>query len=182
MIVREVEDGDLVARARQGHVDAYNLLVSRWEKRVYNYLLRLVMNREDALDLTQETFLKAYQNLAKLEEASRFAPWLFRIAHNEAFSLLRKPKLEDGEPRDAAPRPSGPRLLPIETSLAVRAALERLSEDQREAVMLKVYQGFKFEEIAEITDSPVSTIKSRVYTALELLKETLAPARMRGKA
>ena len=94
MIFREVEDRDLIAKARRGHVDAYNVLVSRWEKRVYNYLLRLVRNREDALDLTQDVFLKAFQNLKKLDDAGRFGGWLFRIAHNEAFSLLRKNRPE----------------------------------------------------------------------------------------
>ncbi|MBY0372511.1 MAG: hypothetical protein K2Q23_00870, partial [Bryobacteraceae bacterium] len=72
MILREVEDRDLILQARRGKVEAYNLLVSRWEKRVYNYLLRLVRNREDALDLTQDVFLKAYQNLAKLDDPGRF--------------------------------------------------------------------------------------------------------------
>ncbi len=66
-------------------------------------------------------------------------------------------------------------LLPIELSLAVETALGRLNEDQREAVLLKVYQGFKFEEMAEILECPVSTVKSRLYTALDLLKTTLAP-------
>ncbi|HXF26138.1 MAG TPA: sigma factor, partial [Bryobacteraceae bacterium] len=88
MIFREVEDPDLIAKARRGEVEAYNLLVSRWEKRVFNYLLRLVGNREDALDLSQDVFLKAYQNLKKLEDPARFSSWLFRIAHNEAYSML----------------------------------------------------------------------------------------------
>jgi RNA polymerase sigma-70 factor, ECF subfamily len=175
LIFREVEDRDLIAKARRGDVEGYNLLVSRWEKRVFNYLLRLVSNREDALDLSQDVFLKAYQNLPKLEDAGRFPAWLFRIAHNEAFSLLRRrrPDVElAGEPRASN---SGPGLLPIELSLAVRSALGRLSEDQRETVLLKVYQGFKFEEMAEILGCPVSTVKSRLYTALDLLKVTLAP-------
>jgi len=94
LIFREVEDRDLIAKARRGDVEAYNLLVSRWEKRVFNYLLRLVSNREDALDVSQETFLKAYQNLRKLDDPARFSAWLFRIAHNEAFSLLRRRKPE----------------------------------------------------------------------------------------
>lgn len=182
MIFREVEDRDLAGRARRGDVDAYNLLVSRWEQRIFNYLLRMVGNREDAMDLTQEAFLKAWQNLARLDDAGRFVPWLFRIAHNEAFSLLRRGKPEAAELNDAAPPPAGPRMLPAETSLAVARALERLSEDQREAVVLKIYQGFKFDEMAEILNCPVSTIKSRLYTALELLKDTLAPMRMRGEA
>ena len=182
MIFREIEDLDLIAKARRGDVEAYNLLVSRWEKRVFNYLLRLVSNREDALDVSQETFLKAYQNLRKLDDPARFPAWLFRIAHNEAFSLLRRRKPETelgGEPR---PRNTGGRLLPVELSLAVESALKRLNQDQREAVLLKIYQGFKFEEMAEILECPVSTVKSRLYTALDLLKTTLAPTVLRGES
>ena len=94
MIFRAVEDADLIRKARRGDVEAYNLLISRWEKRVYNYLLRIVGNREDALDLSQDVFLKAYQNLRKLDDPARFAPWLFRIAHNEAYSAFRKRRPE----------------------------------------------------------------------------------------
>lgn len=180
MIFREVEDRDLIARARRRDVEAYNLLVSRWEKRVFNYLLRLVRDREDALDLSQDVFLKAYQNLAKLDNPERFGPWLFRIAHNEAYSLFRKRKPEDELPAEQAPELSRFRMLPAELSLAVETALSRLSPDQREAVVLKVYEGFKFEEIAEALDCPVSTVKSRLYTALDALKETLAPIQTRG--
>jgi RNA polymerase sigma-70 factor (ECF subfamily) len=179
LIFREVEDRDLILRARGGSVDAYNLLVSRWEKRIFNYLLRLVGDREDAMDLSQDVFLKAYQGLRKLEDPDRFSPWLYRIAHNEAYSLLRKPKREDAELQEppGAGQTHARRMLPLETSLAVQRALSRLQADQREAVVLKVYEGLKFEEIAEVLDTPVSTIKSRVYTALELLKESLAPVR-----
>lgn len=179
MIFREVEDRDLLARERQGDVESYNLLVSRWERRVFNYLLRLVSNREDALDLSQDVFLKAYQHLPKLDDPERFSAWLFRIAHNEAFSLLRKKRPASdlaGEPRLPEPAPG---LLPMELSVAVQSALGRLSEDQREAVLLKVYQGFKFDEMAEILACPVSTVKSRLYTALDLLKATLAPMPLR---
>ena len=73
MIFREVEDRDLIGKAKRGDVEAYNLLVSRWEKRVFNYLLRLVGNREDALDLSQDVFLKTYQHLPKLDAAEKFA-------------------------------------------------------------------------------------------------------------
>ena len=184
MIFREVEDRDLIEQARRDSVEAYNLLVSRWEKRIYNYLLRLVKNREDALDLAQDVFLKAYQNLRKLDDPGRFGPWLYRIAHNEAYSLLRKNRpetdMEDAE-FEAWLEP-GPtrRMLPIEVSLAVERAMTQLSHDQREAVVLKIYQGFKFEEIAQILGCPVSTVKSRLYTALDLLKDVLTSARTRG--
>lgn len=184
MIFREVEDRDLIEQARRGKVEAYNVLVSRWEKRIYNYLLRLVKNREDALDLAQDVFLKAYQNLKKLEDPGRFGPWLYRIAHNEAYSALRKNRPEtDLEEADFEPwiKPGpGRRMLPIEVSLAVERAMTVLSGDQREAVVLKVYQGFKFEEMAEILGCPVSTAKSRLYTALDLLKGTLSSVHMRG--
>lgn len=176
MILREVEDRDLILQSRKGKVEAYNLLVSRWEKRVYNYLLRLVRNREDALDLTQDVFLKAYQNLAKLDDPGRFSPWLFRIAHNEAYSQLRRNRLDDQELAvDPSTGDAASQLYPIEMTLAVEAALGRLSPDQREAVVLKVLQGFKFDEMAEILETPVSTVKSRLYTALDLLKDVLAP-------
>jgi RNA polymerase sigma-70 factor (ECF subfamily) len=181
VIFREVEDRDLIAKARRGDVEAFNLLVSRWEKRVFNYLLRLLSNREDALDVSQDVFLKAYQNLPKLGDVDRFAGWLFRIAHNEAFSLLRRKRPETDVIPDLRPVDAGGRLLPLELSLAVESALKRLNDDQRETVLLKVYQGFKFDEIAEILDCPVSTVKSRLYTALELLKTVLAPSALRGE-
>ena len=186
MIFRAVEDADLIRRATRGDVEAYNLLVSRWDRRVYNYLLRITNHREDALDLTQDVFLKAYQNLRKLDDPGRFAPWLYRIAHNEAYSMFRKRRPETDV--DEIPPEStgegvtvgGTSVFPIELSLAVAAALDRLSPDQREAVVLKIYQGFKFEEMAEILDCPVSTVKSRLYTALDLLKTDLAPIHSRG--
>jgi RNA polymerase sigma-70 factor (ECF subfamily) len=180
LIFREVEDRDLILEARRGpgarSVDAYNLLVSRWEKKVFAYLLRLLRNREDALDITQDVFLKAYQNLAKLDDPGRWASWLFRIAHNEAYSLLRKVRPEEYEL--VADTPTGEatsRLFPMELSLAVERALSKLSPDQREAVVLKIYQGFKFEEMAEILETPVSTVKSRVYAGMDQLKDLLAP-------
>jgi RNA polymerase sigma-70 factor, ECF subfamily len=176
LIFREVEDRDLVLAARRGNVDAYNVLVSRWEKRVFNYLLRIVNDREDCEDLNQDVFLKAYQNLKKLDDPARFAPWLFRIAHNEAFSLLRKRRPAGGREWEAGELPSsGHRLFPQELSLAVEAALARLPAEQREAVVLKVYQGFKFDEMAEILGCPVSTVKSRLYTGFDRLKDVLAP-------
>lgn len=186
MIFRAVEDADLIRRAARGDVEGFNLLVSRWEKRVYNYLLRITANREDALDLTQDVFLKAYQNLRKLDDVSRFAPWLYRIAHNEAYSMFRKRKPEtdvdeiEPEAVETGITVGGNAVFPMELNIAVATALDRLNPDQREAIVLKIYQGFKFEEMSEILGCPVSTVKSRLYTALELLKVELAPMKARG--
>ena len=185
MIFRAVEDTDLITRVRKGDVEAFNLLVSRWEKRVFNYLLRITGSPDTSLDLSQDVFLKAWQNIRKLDDAARFGPWLFRIAHNEAYSLFRKRRPEadtrrngddDAERMEREPA----RSVAPELTLAVTAALDRLSPEQREAVVLKVYQGFKFEEMAEILAIPISTIKSRLYTALDLLKVELAPTNSRG--
>ena len=186
MIFRAVEDADLIRQAARGAVEAFNLLVSRWEKRVYNYLLRITGNREDALDLTQEVFLKAHLHLRKLDDPGRFAPWLYRIAHNEAYSMFRKRRPEsdvdalEPEGTETGITVGGSSVFPMELSLAVASALDRLSPDQRETVVLKIYQGFKFEEMAHILECPVSTVKSRLYTALELLKAELAPVKARG--
>ena len=110
----------------------------------------------------------------------RFPQWLFRIAHNEAFAQFRKDKLEMGEETTErgggrAIPVAGSAVYPLELELAVGSALDQLSPDQRETVVLKVYQGFKFDEIAQIQSCPVSTVKSRLYAAFELLKSVLAP-------
>src|SRR5260370_29234845 len=152
LIFRAVEDADLISRARQGDVEAFNLLISRWEERVFNYLLRILQNREDALDLSQDVFLKAYQNLRKLEDPGRFDAWLFRIAHNEAYSLFRKRKPE-GEPQgeEHSGQPvtvGGASVVPVELSIAVSSAVQRLTSDQPEAGGVKVYQVFNVDERA----------------------------------
>ena len=180
MIFRAVEDADLIGRVRRGDLEAFNLLISRWEKRVYNYLLRLTANPDDSLDLSQEVFLKAYQNIRKLEDATRFGPWLYRIAHNEAYSLFRKKRPELLSNDAAFAETQAAPGMALDLSLAVTAALDRLNADQREAVILKVYQGFRFDEMAEILECPVSTVKSRLYTALDLLKKQLAPVNAGG--
>jgi RNA polymerase sigma-70 factor, ECF subfamily len=173
LIFREVDDSDLVRGARKGDVQMYNRLVSRWEKRVYNYLLRIAGSPDDAMDISQEAFLKAYQNLSRLDDPARFGPWLYRIAHNEAISYIRRRRpTEDLEKAEYAASRS---LAGVELSLAVETALGRLSADQREAVLLKVYEGFKFDEIAGILGCPASTVKSRVYSGLDQLKQILAP-------
>lgn len=178
MIFREVEDRDLILKAQKGDVDAYNVLVSRWDKKVFAYLVRSTGDREDALDLAQDTFLKAYRGLAKLADVERFPQWLFRIAHNEAISMHRRSRPVGGEDELEAAQSNSPALrtrAAAETTVMVEQALGNLPEDQREAVALKVYQGFKFHEIAEITGAPLSTVKSRVYAGMEALKEALAP-------
>lgn len=179
MIFREADDRDLVLAARRGKVDAYNALVSRWEKRIFNYLRRLTGHEEDAMDLAQDVFLKAWQSLARLGDPARFGPWLYRIAHNEAISHVRRRRPET-DLENLPPVAHSTRMAPVEVSLAVEAALARVSPEQREAVILKVYEGFKFDEMAEVLNCPASTLKSRVYTGLEELRRLLGPALQRA--
>jgi RNA polymerase sigma-70 factor (ECF subfamily) len=196
LFLRTESDAALVAKTRKGDVEAFNHLVSRWEKRLYNYLLRLLANRpgyrDDALDLAQEAFLKAYQSIGTLSDAEKFAPWLYRISHNLAFSYLRRPAplelieeggqdrrgqwsndwssdWKDNVPRWVSPQPAFGR----EMEIAVARALDALSAEQREAIVLKVYHGFRFDEIAEIISCPVSTVKTRVYTGFAQLRTVL---------
>jgi RNA polymerase sigma-70 factor (ECF subfamily) len=189
LLLRIVEDRELVERARRGDVESYNVLVSRWEKKLYNYLLRLTRNREDALDLSQEAFFKAYRSLETLEDAGKFASWLYRIAHNQAFTKFRGDSRRKEDPVDLTASPNQPRtgesvglpsiglggrrVYPQELELIVERALDALSEEQREAILLKVYQGFQIDEIAEILSCPLSTVKSRIYSGMELMKQHL---------
>jgi RNA polymerase sigma-70 factor (ECF subfamily) len=130
------------------------------------------------MDLTQDVFLKAWQSLPRLDDPSRFGPWLYRIAHNEAISHIRRRRPETD--LDNLPLPAySVRMAPVEVSLAVEAALARLTPEQKEAIVLKIYEGFKFDEMAEILNCPASTLKSRVYTALDELKQLLGPALQR---
>jgi RNA polymerase sigma-70 factor (ECF subfamily) len=133
--LREAEDRDLITRARKGDSDSYSRLVARWERRVINYLVRLVSNREDALDVSQEVFLKVYQGLPRLHDPQRFVAWLFRIAHNEAISLLRRRRPEGRMPMERGTPARRSQLTPIELSMTVERALGRLTGEQREATL-----------------------------------------------
>ena len=119
MIFRPADDRDLIERARKGDADAFNALVAGWEKRIYNYLLRLSPDADEAFDLAQETFLKAYQSLDRLDDAARFGPWLYRIAHNVGISSIRKRRPTGELPEQATNLPGAYGMMSVETSLAV---------------------------------------------------------------
>ena len=153
--------------------------ISQLRPQLHRYCARMTGSITDGEDVVQDALFRAYRSLDTYDDRRALAPWLFRIAHNEAFSLLRKRRPETELEGDLPPDLT-PRMLPVEVRIAVETAIGKLSPDQREAVVLKVYQGFKFEEIAEVLDCPVSTVKSRVYTALDLLKDALAPINARG--
>ncbi len=183
-------DKDLAERVARGDGEAFNLLVGRWEQKLYNYALRLTGDREDAFDICQDTFVRAYEQIGQLQNPDKFSHWLFKIARNFCISLYREkknlPRLEvdaESDPDVELERllsgdsliriDNGQRYEPAELRLIVERALEQLSFEQRETVVLKVYEGLKFTEIAEIAACPVSTVKSRLYLGLNELKKIL---------
>ena len=121
--------------------------------------------------LFQESFLKAFRELGSLKDKDRFSSWLYRIAHNVCYSQFRKAQgktFVELDPNVGASR------MPIENRLAVEKALSELPDEQREVVVLKVYQGLRFDEIAAVQDAPVSTVKSRLYMSFDKLKLVLS--------
>ncbi len=181
MPISDRPDGELVREVLGGQLEAFNVLVRRWERKIYTYIAHLTRQPEDAFDLCQEVFVSAYQHLDRLREPEKFSQWLFRIAHNTAYSHLRGVQDQGihltevdsqntpGELRlgDGTPFGRG------ELKLLVETALDGLPIEQREAVLLKVYHGFKFSEIAQIQSCPQSTVKTRVYTGFEQLRKLL---------
>jgi RNA polymerase sigma-70 factor (ECF subfamily) len=168
--LKPVDDRKIVERVLKGDADAFNLLVRQWQKPIYNFIVRMIGDREEAMDLCQEAFMKAYRELATLKDLDRFSAWLYRIAHNTCFSKLRKDQgktFVELEPETRASRSS------MENRLAVEKALQHLPEDQREVVVLKVFHSLKFEEIAAIQGAPLSTVKSRLYMGFEKLRSIL---------
>ena len=165
------DDSRIIDRVLDGDTNAFNLLVWQWEKPIYNYIYRMVGNADDSLDLCQESFLKAFRELGSLKDKDRFSSWLYRIAHNVCYSQFRKAQgktFVELDPNVGASR------MPIENRLAVEKALSELPDEQREVVVLKVYQGLRFDEIAAVQDAPVSTVKSRLYMSFDKLKLVLS--------
>jgi RNA polymerase sigma-70 factor (ECF subfamily) len=164
------DERQVIERVLKGDTEAFNLLIRRWEKPIYNFIVRMINNRDEAMDICQDCFMKAYRELRTLKDRDRFSSWLYRIAHNSCLSLIRKNHGKTWVELD--PDTESVRV-PAENRLAVEKALRQLPEDQREVVILKVFQSLKFEEIAAIQDAPVSTVKSRLYMAFEKLRMIL---------
>jgi len=164
------EDREVIERVLGGDSEAFNLLIRHWERPIYNFIVRMIGDRDEAMDLSQDCFMKAYRELRTLKDRDRFSSWLYRIAHNACLSRLRK---NHGKTWVELDPEAGRPHTPFENRLAVEKALGQLPKDQREVVILKVFQDLKFEEIAMIQDAPISTVKSRLYMAFDKLRSIL---------
>jgi RNA polymerase sigma-70 factor (ECF subfamily) len=179
-------DEELVARATAGDLEAFNQLVTRWERPIYALAYRTLGREEDARDVVQEAFLRAYRGLRGFKGQAKFSSWLYRITLNLCRDWIRRERRapivqvpEGTDPMDladthAAPAESVEDLVARrEMSAAVARAMAELPEEQRTAIMLKEYQGLTFQEIADLLECPLSTVKTRLYQGLSVLRRRL---------
>ncbi|OZG42391.1 RNA polymerase sigma factor RpoE [Aeromonas sp. A35_P] len=182
-------DEQLVERVQRGDKNAFNLLVKKYQHKVVNLVARYVNNPGDVPDVAQETFIKAYRALPTFRGESAFYTWLYRIAVNTAKNYLtsqgRRPPSSDVEAEEAEYYGGGEALQEVATpenltltdeiKRTVFSAIEALPEDLRTAITLRELEGLSYEEIAEIMDCPVGTVRSRIFRAREAIDKKLQP-------
>ena len=178
-------DEIIVERALSGDAEAFGEIVRRWERRIFALAYGMLGREEDARDATQETFLAAFRNLRGFRGEAKVSSWLHRIAVNQCITRQRRAKvrsesaLEEEEEKDAgsfaAPLGLSPSRITESTQIthAVRRAVNSLPVELRQIVVMKEFEELTFKEISEILDVPLSTVKSRLYTALKQLQMKL---------
>jgi RNA polymerase sigma-70 factor, ECF subfamily len=180
-------DEQIVERALGGDREAFGEIVRRWERKIFALTFGILGSPEDARDATQETFIAAYRNLQGFRGEARVSSWLHRIAVNQCLTRQRRARVRaETWLEDEAGGPGGERLLatnehasPIksaersEATEAVRRAVAALPPELREVVLLKEFEEMTFQEIADALQIPLSTVKSRLYTALRQLRMRL---------
>lgn len=186
---REI-DQQLVARAQRGEKRAFDLLVSKYQRRLARLLSRFLRDSADVEDVTQEAFVKAYRSLPAFRGESAFYTWLYRIGINTAKNFLsassRRPVInseiedEDGESFDMVaqlPDLNTPEseLMNKQILATVNAAVERLPEELRTAISLREMDGLSYDEIARVMDCPIGTVRSRIFRAREAIATELRP-------
>ncbi len=178
------DDNSLIAACRSGRTEAFGVLVQRYQDRLFPTMLRLTGSAEDALDLLQDAFLRAFEKLDKFQGESSFYTWIYRIAVNLALSDRRRRKgaiRVIGATRvDALDPPGDPTrsdpTLPLERAERdhlIQAALNALADDHRAVVVMKEFDGLRYEEIATVLGVPVGTVRSRLHRARLELRERL---------
>lgn len=184
------EDAAVLERCRRGETAAFGSLVTKYQDRVFNAILRTCGNHDDAEELCQEAFVKALENLGGFRQASGFYTWLFRIAMNLTISRRRRSGRirfhsleavgsddESGRLRNALPdsRQGDPHeaVAKADAGQRVLKALEELDEEFRVAVVLRDVEGMNYEQIAQVLKVPVGTVKSRLYRARSMLQKKL---------
>lgn len=179
-ITRSPSDGELITRLQETDLDALGLLFERHRTRVYRTALAIVRDPAAAEDILQDCFLKVYTNAKRIDPERPLAPWLYRVTVNLSYTWLSRCKGHRASSDDAIERIIGPaRQAPdhvteqLETRQKVRGAISALHLDQRVVVVLYYLNGLGLQDIAEILDVPIGTVKSRLYYARENLRSKL---------
>jgi RNA polymerase sigma-70 factor (ECF subfamily) len=171
----EDSDAALVDRCRHGDRRAFDSLLGRHARQVFSAAYRILHDREDAFDVTQTTFLSAYEHLDRYDPGQPFRGWLYRIAVNQALDMVRARRPAEGLSEDAADDTDRPDEMAErdEDDQAMQRALMQLSVDYRTVIVLKHLQGCSYEEVAVILECPEKTVKSRLFTARQALRAAL---------
>ena len=172
----EDDDAALVRECRRGNTRAFEKLVSRYERPIFNAAFRMLNNREDARDVTQTTFLRAFERLDKYNPTFKFFSWIYRIALNESINLLnRQDRLQPvDEARVPDTRNPQEDLGGGELRQGIEEALMSIKPEYRTVIVLKHFLGCSYREISQILEIPGKTVKSRLFTARQLLRDVLA--------
>ena len=169
------DDTKLIERCIKGDRQAFEALLIQYEKPVFNAAYRMLNSREDASDVTQTVFLKVYENFDSFDPSRRFFSWVYRITLNESINWLSKQKrLEPLQHETAADSKSPEQEVDsAQLSAAVQAALMTIKADYRSVVILKHFLGCSYMEISDVLEVPEKTVRSRLYSARQLLKIAL---------
>ena len=185
IIPKQISDNELVEIVRKKNQERYAEIVERYEKKLFIYLYRLVGNKEEAQDLLQDVFIKAYRNLNSYDVSRKFSSWIYRIAHNEAVNHIKrkslkkfiswetitssKDKLESSSIEEGADKTWERK----EVSREVNKAIDKLPFKYRQVLILRYYSDQSYEEIGEILGKPVNTVGTLINRAKKKLHETL---------
>jgi RNA polymerase sigma-70 factor (ECF subfamily) len=185
-------DEELVALAIGGDAESFNQLVGRWERQIYALAYRVLGREEEARDVCQETFLRAFRGIKGFKGQAKFSSWLYRIALNLCRDWIRRerrsgvmtPLDAEGEPPlpDLTAETAEARTVRRDLGRLMTDAMATLSEEQRTTIVLKEYHGLTFQEISDLQGSPLSTVKTRLYQGLSLLRQQLRRKGVHGAA
>jgi RNA polymerase sigma-70 factor (ECF subfamily) len=180
---KDEKDSDLVRRFKEGDQKSFNLLVLRYQKRIYDLVYRMVRNRQDAADVSMEVFVRAYQGLAGFEERSSVYVWLAKIAVNLCINFSQRDRFRsflsifDLAEKPATGASPSDEMENKELKLAVDKAVRSLPARQRSAFVLKFHQGFSHKEIAQIMGITEGAAKANYFQAMQKLQKLLAAYR-----
>ena len=179
----------LVRRVQQGDKQAYNLLVGKYQQKILRLVSRFIRDSMECEDVTQEAFIKAYRALPNFRGDSAFYTWLYRIAVNTAKNYLvsagRRPPAQDLDAQEASNSAAGASFVDLNTPESVlmnseliaviRKTIAGLPDTLREAIVYREFDGLSYEEIAEVMDCPIGTVRSRIFRARETIEEAMSP-------